>query len=130
MSLVLVDTDILVDASRGVATAIRFLEAQESQAAVSISAVTQMELLIGCRDRAELRATERFLNRFAIVPLTEAASQLAVKLVADYHLSHSMKIPDALIAATALNSDLPLATKNQKHFRFLPGLKLAAYPRE
>lgn len=83
MSLVLVDTDILVDASRGVATAIKFLEAQESQAAVSISAVTQMELLIGCRDRAELRATERFLNRFATAPLTEAALQLAVKLVAD-----------------------------------------------
>jgi len=130
MSRVLVDTDILVDASRGVAAAIQFLETQEIQGAISISAVTHMELLIGCRDKVELRATEGLLKRFATAPLTEVVSQLAVKLVADYHLSHSMRIPDALIAATALNSALPLATKNQKHICFIPKLKMAAYPHE
>lgn len=128
MSRVLVDTDILVDASRGVETAISFLSALEAEGGAQASVVTRMELLIGCRDKSEQRATERFLNRFAIMPLTEAVSQRAVKLVADYHLSHSMRIPDALIAATALAAALPLATKNRKHFRFIPGLKLSAYP--
>lgn len=128
MSLVLVDTDILVDASRGEAAAIEYLAMEEARGAVSISAVTRMELFIGCRDKVELRATERFLNRFATLPLNEAISRLAVKLVSDYHLSHNMRIPDALIAATALTAGLPLATKNQKHFKFIPGLKAAVYP--
>lgn len=128
MSLVLVDTDILVDVCRGATTAVEYLAAEEAQGTISISAVTRMELLIGCRDKAEMRATERFLNRFATLPLTEAISQRAVKLVADFHLSHSMRIPDALIAATALTAALPLATKNQKHFKFIPGLKVAVYP--
>lgn len=128
MSFVLVDTDILVDASRGEAVAIEYLATEEAQGAVSISAVTRMELLIGCRDKSELRATERFLNRFATLPLTEAISLRAVKLGANFHLSHSMRIPDALIAATALTATLPLATKNQKHFKFIPGLRVVAYP--
>lgn len=127
MSLVLVDTDILVDASRGEAAAIGYLAAEEAQGTINISAVTRMELLIGCRDKSELRAVERFLSRFITLPLTEAISQRAVKLVADFHLSHNMRIPDALIAATALTAGLPLATKNQKHFKFIPGLKVAAY---
>ena len=128
MSLVLVDTDILVDVCRGETTAVEYLATEEAQGAVSISAVTRMELLIGCCDKTELRATERFLNRFVTLQLTESISQRAVKLVADYHLSHSMRIPDALIAATALAAALPLATKNQKHFKFIPGLRVAAYP--
>ncbi len=128
MSLVLVDTDILVDVCRGETTAVDCLATAEAQGTVSISAVTRMELLIGCRDKAEQRAIERFLNRFTTLPLDEAISQRAVKLVADYHLSHSMRIPDALIAATALTAALPLATKNQKHFKFVPGLKVATYP--
>lgn len=128
MSLVLVDTDILVDVCRGETTAVEYLATAEAHGTVGISAVTRMELLIGCRDKTELRATERFLNRFATLPLNEAISQRAVKLVADYHLSHSMRIPDALIAATALTAALPLATKNQKHFKFIPGLKVAVYP--
>ena len=130
MSLVLVDTDILVDASRGETVAVEYLATEEVLGNICISAVTRMELLIGCRDKSELRATERFLNRFATLPLTEAISQRAVKLVADFHLSHSMRIPDALIAATALTAALPLATKNQKHFKFIPGLKIAIYPRD
>ncbi|KAF0170042.1 MAG: hypothetical protein FD161_4824 [Limisphaerales bacterium] len=127
MSLVLVDTDILVDASRGEAAAIEYLATEEARGTVNISAVTRMELLIGCRDKTELRAVERFLSRFVTLPLTEAISQRAVKLVTDYHLSHNMRIPDALIAATALTAALPMATKNQKHFKFIPGLKVATY---
>ena len=34
----------------------------------------------------------------------------------------------APIAATALVYDLPLLTKNQRDFRFIPDLKLLPYP--
>ena len=41
-----------------------------------------------------------------------------------YSLSHKLSIPDALIAATALNYDIELYTYNIKDFRFIDGIKL------
>jgi predicted nucleic acid-binding protein len=39
-----------------------------------------------------------------------------------FSLSHGLQIPDALIAATALEHGLPLNTKNVRHFQMTPGL--------
>ncbi len=128
MTPFLVDTDILVDASRGVAEAIEFLKQSEAQVTLSISVITRMELLVGCRDKREQREVEQFLKRFTVVPLNEMSSQLAVELLTRYRLSHGLQIPDALIAATAITSGHSLATKNRKHFRSISDLKLLAYP--
>jgi predicted nucleic acid-binding protein len=35
-------------------------------------------------------------------------------------------VPDALIAATALQHELPLMTRNRRHFDRVPGLELQA----
>jgi predicted nucleic acid-binding protein len=43
----------------------------EQQAAPAISAVTQMELIVGCRNKTELRALERFLSPFRVIGLDE-----------------------------------------------------------
>ena len=37
-------------------------------------------------------------------------------------------MPDALIAATALEYGAPFITKNQRDYRFINGLNLLAYP--
>lgn len=39
-----------------------------------------------------------------------------------YSKSHSLMIPDALIAATALTEELELATDNDRHFKMIPDL--------
>ncbi len=41
-----------------------------------------------------------------------------------YFLSHGLLIPDALIAATALDQALPLYTKNVRHFQMIPLLSV------
>ncbi len=64
INLVIVDTDVLIDASRGVSEAISCLQQIEKQSSLAISVITQMELFIGCRDKTELRAVESFLSRF------------------------------------------------------------------
>ena len=87
-----------------------------------------MELLIGCRSKAELRKLERFLQRFHIVKMNEPISDSAVELLRRYRLSHGLLIADALIAATALSLHIPLVTKNQRDYRFIDGLRLLAYP--
>ena len=128
MTRFLVDTDILVDASRGVPEAGAFLEQLEGQGTLAVSVITKMELLVGCRNKPEQRVVQKFLERFEVFPINEMASQLAERLIARYRLTHGIQIPDALIAATASTSGYSLATKNQKHFRYVPGLKLLPYP--
>lgn len=61
--LVLVDTDVLVDAARNIGDAVACLEQIERQTSLAISVVSQMELVIGCRNKAELRALGKFLSR-------------------------------------------------------------------
>ena len=41
---------------------------------------------------------------------------------------HGLRIPDAVIAATALTNAFRLATINKKDFRFIDGLLLVEYP--
>ena len=124
----IVDTDILIDVGRGVPDAIAFLTTLQATTSLAISAISEMELLVGCRDKAEMNSVEVFLQGFQIVKVNEAISDKAVELVKNYRLSHGLLIADAIIAATALTTNYPFITKNQKHFRFVAGLNLLAYP--
>jgi predicted nucleic acid-binding protein len=90
--------------------------------------ITQMELMVGCRNKGELRVLERFLRRFRIVTMNEAIADSSVTLLRRYRLSHGLLIADALIAATALTLASPLVTKNQRDYRFIEGLELLPYP--
>ncbi len=127
--LVIVDTDVLIDAGRNIGDAVTCLEEVERQASLAISIVSEMELVIGCRNKAELRSLDKFLSRFRVVKLNEQTSEIAVDLLRRYRLSHGLLIADALIAATALSQGIPLVTKNERDYRFIVGLRLLPYPR-
>lgn len=127
--LVLVDTDILVDVARGVAQADAFLRESAIDATLGISTITEMELIVGCRDGSELEQLQKFLASYRRVSLTPDIGERALRLMCEYRLSHGLLIPDALIAATALVSGSRLLTKNRKHYQHIPGLGLVPYPR-
>ncbi|MFN0018459.1 MAG: type II toxin-antitoxin system VapC family toxin [Pirellulaceae bacterium] len=112
----------MIDAERGVADAVTFTLAQNASAGMQISAVSAMELIIGCRDGAELLVVKAFLARATIHEINSAISQQARDWVASFYLSHGLTIPDALIGATAHLLSLPLYTKNTRHFQMLPSL--------
>ena len=127
-TLTVVDTDILVDAAMKTSEAVECLDKIEREAVLAISAITKMELLIGCRNKIELRKTERFLQRFRIIKLNEQISDKAIELLKQYRLSHGLAIPDAMIAATAIILNENFITKNQRDYRFISGLRLLTYP--
>jgi predicted nucleic acid-binding protein len=128
MSSTIVDSDILIDAGRQIPEAVEYLRAREAISTLAISAVTQMELIIGCRNKREYADLEKFLLRFRILPVTSDISDSTVALLSKYNLSHGLLIADALIAATAITYSEPLATKNQRDFRFIQDLDLMQYP--
>ena len=126
--LVMVDTDVLIDAAHDIADAVACLEQIEQRATMAISVVSEMELVIGCRNKTELRALDKFLARFQIVKLSESISDVAAELLRRYRLSHGLLIADALIAATALSQNISFVTKNERDYRFITGLRLLSYP--
>jgi predicted nucleic acid-binding protein len=128
MALTIVDSDILIDVARGDSIALNCLLQIETASVLAVSAVTQMELIVGCRNKTELKSLETFLNRFQILSINDQISDRAAHLLKQYFLSHGLLIADALIAATALVHNENFISKNQRDFRFIKNLNLLPYP--
>ncbi len=128
MAFTIFDTDILINVGRGDVEAINCLQKYAQTSTLAISVITQMELIVGCRDKKELQSLTRFFKQFQILELNKQISKKSVELLEYFRLSHGLLIPDALIAATAIETDENFITKNQKDFRFISGLKLLPYP--
>lgn len=126
--ILMVDTDILVDVARGVERASSFLDEMKPRYVLAISSVTEMELIVGCRNKSELAHLEAFISDYKRIKLDKRISDKAVELVRQFRLSHGLLIPDALIAATAIIEGIEFVTKNYRHYQFITGLNLMHYP--
>lgn len=122
----LVDTDVLIWHLRGYASAARRLDALS---ALTISAVSYLEIVQGIRSKAELIAVQKMLEMRSakLLPLNEAISRRATDLMEALTLSHGLQIGDALIAATAMEYQLPVLTGNVRHFSSVSGLVVEAF---
>lgn len=106
------------------APAVAFLTAQQATSSVILSIVSALELIAGCRNGRELAQRQVFLRRLAVRPVSVKVSQRARQLMEAFVLSHGLSIPDALIAATALEHGLTLYTRNIRHYQMIPGLSV------
>jgi predicted nucleic acid-binding protein len=124
----IVDTDILIDVSREISIAINRLQLEANNSTLAISTITQMELIVGCRNKTELQNLKKFLRRYLIIKVNELITDKAIELLSQYRLSHGLLIPDGLIAATAIVANAPLLSKNQRDYHFISDLNLLSYP--
>lgn len=95
----------------------------------ALSAVTYMELVQGMWDKEEFRLLRKTIHDqdWIVLPLSENISHRAIVYIENYHLSHSLEMADALIAATAIESGLSLMTGNNKHYKVIPKLEIIRY---
>jgi predicted nucleic acid-binding protein len=83
-----------------------------------ISVISEMELLsYPLLDESALSKIEAFLSEITIISLSESVKKLAIAL----RREHQLKLPDAIVAATALSLGATLVTNDAKLLR-LPGL--------
>ena len=122
----LVDTDVLIWHLRGYAQATRRLD---QLSALVLSAVSYLEVLQGIRNKTELAAVKKMLERrdATMLPITETVTQRAISLMESLGFSHGLQMGDALIAATALEHRLTVLTGNAKHFAVVAGLGVEAF---
>jgi len=104
----LFDTNILIDHLNAVPQARREIERFESRA---VSIVTWMEVMVGADDDL-VEPTRRFLEGFEIIALNDEIARRAVAL----RRAHRIKLPDAVIWATAQTAGRLLVTRNTKDF--------------
>ena len=122
---VLLDSDVLIDLARGDGRAVELIDGFISRGErPSISIITEMELYLGARSKAEERSVGQLLRRFEVVLISEMISVRARNLTVRYVRSHGLTIPDALIAATAIANRALLLTRNVRHYSFIPHLRV------
>jgi predicted nucleic acid-binding protein len=123
MSKIICDTNIVIELFRENAKTIHQLN-EIGDENILLCSITNMELIRGIRNKMDLQILEKKLSSFNVLHFDTQCSFLAMNLISKFHLSHGLEIPDAIIAATAMNYSIPLFTYNTKDFKFISGLKL------
>lgn len=123
MSLVLCDTNILIEFYKGNAQVTQDLK-QIGLENIGLSTVTAGELFYGAINKRELKQINKDLSNLTMLPVDREVSDLFYQLMREYSLSHKLAVPDVLIAATALQNKIPLFTLNKKDFYFIKNLIL------
>lgn len=121
--MVLCDTNILIEYYKNNAAVLSQLKTIGASN-IAISVITKAELFYGARDKQELIKIERHLSLCHCYQLDTSISILFNDLMKSYALSHRVSIPDMLIAATAIQYNIPLYTLNKKDFRFITNIQL------
>lgn len=120
------DTDIFIWAQRGSEKAAKLMEKQDER---YLSVQTYMELLQCAKNKTQHKYVKDFLSSFGftVLPLTENIGHRASIYIEEYTLSSGLRSQDAIIAATAVENGLVLATSNAKHFRAVKDLQLKIF---
>src|SRR5206468_2137841 len=122
ITMILLDSDVVVDLLRGRPHAIAWLTSLGSQR-ITVPGYVAMEVIQGCHGGAALARTQRELANYDIVWPDAAACAQAMSVFETFWLSHKLGLLDALIGQTAVALGEPLHTFNVKHLGLVPGLK-------
>ena len=122
MPSILVDSDIVIDYLRGFESAKSFFKESFQNRNLFLSVINIAEIYSGRDTKKPVKdhAIVSFLNNFQIAVVTPTIAKSAGILKRDYNAPFA----DALVAATALEYDFQLATRNIKHFKNIKRLKL------
>lgn len=118
----LIDSDIMVDFTRGASGAAEYLESRRGDC--RISSITALELIAGARSQREVADLDILLSIYPQISPTQDVVKRAYSLLKAHAKSDGLRTLDAIIAATALGEGLTLATRNRKHFKMIAELNL------
>lgn len=107
----LIDTNIIIYYLEGEQAAVSFLRTHRGQ--LAISSITWMETLSYPFSADEEQVVRVFLQEFRLIEVFSPVMKLTVEI----RRKKKMKLPDAIIAASAVHHDLILVTRNIKDFK-------------
>ncbi|MFV1917258.1 MAG: PIN domain-containing protein [Patescibacteria group bacterium] len=124
MDNILVDTNVLIDYSKGKSKLLKDLIMKQGKGEIALftNAVIIAEFFTdkNLKHRSYLMKAYGLIKHFNVFELTKNTGLVAGKLLRDGRVN---AIGDSLIAANCLVGGLKLATRNKKHFEKVPHLK-------
>lgn len=115
----LVDTNVLIDYLNNKLPdhSARLFENIE----INLSIISKIELLAWKEaSQEQIDIIESFLDTTIILGLSESVARKTIEI----RKTHRVKLPDAIIATTAMTNDLALVTRNVSDFKSINGLQL------
>ena len=114
---VLIDSDILIEVSRGRNASIlsKWADLSRSDALILFSPVNEAELWAGARP-SESDSLEALFGALACAPADAEVGRRAGDYLRRCRKNHGVELGDALIAATAVAHSAMLWTRNRKHY--------------
>jgi len=123
----LFDTTVFIDHLNNFPEATQLIEdAFRSIHPAAFSILTEAELWTGVHDKDDQRIRRMMLSRLHRLSMTVAIARQAGHLRRLYN-PRSIKLPDAIIAATAEIYSLPLYTANPRDFTFITSIQVITY---
>jgi len=125
---IICDTDVMIDyfdlkSLQHTITKIK-LEEEIGLENIMLSAISKLKLIAGATTKSDLLTIIKKLKRLSVILFFPTITSLSFELLETYKLSHGLALPDCLIAATVLKTDLEFFTYNTKDFKFIPKLRL------
>ena len=113
-----IDSDVLIDFLQGVPSAKKELALYSDRC---VSLISWMEVMSGTKTAEEDQQCRNFLMHFRVIDIgPEIAKQAVI-----FRRTHHLKLPDALIWATAQHEGCILVTRNTKDFGSqTPGVRI------
>ena len=123
--MIIADTEVLIDYLAGTQPAADQVLTYAESDSLQTSAITCFELLSGARYGKRGDAVRRLVGAIPVLPLDrEAATRAADVRQQLARGGVSIAMADSLIAGIALVNNLPLLTRNRKHFESVEALRL------
>lgn len=114
----LLDSNVVIRLSKQNPSVLKFIENSND---LSISVVTYMEVLgYSFEDPRELLFLEKVLSVFRLIHIDQAIADQTVRI----RRANKIKLPDAIIAATAQIQGMTLVTENISDFKKIEALLL------
>jgi len=117
----LIDTNVIIDylgnkmPASGIAIMRKVFEVKPN-----ISIITKIEVLGFTETAGHYQLLENFMNDVNVIGLSDTIANQTIYL----RKLHKIKLPDAIIAATALELELTLVTRNTTDFKNISGIKI------
>jgi predicted nucleic acid-binding protein len=120
----LVDTDVIINYLKGEIKSRDFLlQIIDEEALGFFSVITEAELLSGALDAKDEAVIYAVLDVMVAIEVERGIAISAGKLRRKYYPGHKTALPDAILAATAKERGLILATANVKHFEMFTEIR-------
>ena len=107
--MAVIDSNIIIDYLSGFLSAKKEMEFHRNPA---VSIITWIEVLVGAKSKDEAHFARDYLAQFQTIGITDEVAEQSIAL----RKSHKLRLPDAIIWATALAQNTVLVTRNTKAF--------------